>query len=76
MSMQPTGYNLPSFANVTVHNQFPYELQTQPVTTESALFWAQLGRGDVTRGTRNNCYEGFTGRLHEVMHHRPHQTEY
>ena len=76
MSIQPTGYNLPSFANVTVHNSFSYELQTQPVTTESALFWAKLGQGPVGRTIQTDCYEGFTGRLHEVMHHRPHQTEY
>ena len=75
MSTQPTGYNLPSFANVTVHNCFPYEMQSEPVTTESALFWATLAQYP-ERKVQNDAYEGFTGRLHEVMHHRPHQAEF
>jgi len=73
MSMQPTGYNLPTNANVTVHNCFPYEMQTQPINTASAKFWATLSQG---MGATNNAYEGFTGRLHEVMHHRSWQNEY
>ena len=76
MSLQPTGYNLPTFTNTQVHNHFPYEMQTAPLTTESCLFWAQLGEGPTSRSIKNNCYEGFTGRLHEVMHHRSHQQEY
>ena len=72
MSMQPTGYNLPTNANVTVHNDFPYWLQTQPVTTASAKFWAIMSQG---MGATDDAYEAFTGRLHEVMHHRAWQTE-
>ena len=76
MSLQPVGYNLPSFTNISVHNHFPYELQLQPVTTQSALFWAELGADDHCRSIKSDCYEGFTGRLHEIMHHRSYQSEY
>ena len=75
MTAQPTGYNLPTHANITVHNAFPYELQTTDTTTESALFWARLAAYP-DRSVQNNSYEGFTGRLHEVMHNRRHQPEY
>ena len=73
MSMQPIGYNLPSDSNVTVHNCFPYWIQTKSVTTASAKFWATLSQG---MGGTDDAYEGFTGRLHEVMHHRSWQAEY
>lgn len=75
MTKQPTGYNLPSFRNVTVHNPFPYRMQSESITTESALFWATLSQY-AARNVQNDAYEGFTGRLHEVMHHRAHQAEY
>ena len=75
MSLQPTGYNLPTNANVTVYNHFPYEMQSTPATTESALFWARRSKYP-DRKIQNDAYEGFTGRLHEIMHHRSHQDEY
>jgi len=74
MSMQPVGYNLPTHANVTVHNDFPYPLQLSDTAVESCKFWARLAAG--SHALSNDAYEGLTGRLHEVMHHRSHQAEY
>ena len=81
MSLQPTGYNLPSFANVTVHVPFTLANQLNGASHESLRSWlavADLNESldNPDRGIRNDCYQGITGRVHELMHHRPHQPEF
>ena len=78
MSLQPTGYNLPSFANVTVHNGFTLANQLNGASQDSLQSWlaiadlnASLDRPD--RTIANDCYEAVTGRVHELMHYRSHQ---
>ena len=82
MSLQPIGYNLPTFANVDAYVRFSPELQLGSIATDSALATVQtmqlareaspVVRNDVT----NSCYEMFTGRIHELMHYRAHQSEF
>ena len=82
MSKQPTGYNLPTFANVDAYIRFSRTLQLSSACTDSALATAQtmeLARSaspEIRSDVGNSCYEAFTGRIHELMHYRSHQAEF
>lgn len=77
MSMQPTGYNLPTFskapdASVRLSNTFG----TADWVTSSLKFWNIMGQNVDNRSTVSDSYEHSTAYLHHVIYHRPHQSEY
>ena len=81
MTMQPVGYNLPTFANITVHVPFTFANQLNGSAESSLQSWLATDElndslDNPDRGIRNNCYEATTGRVHEIMHHRSHQSEF
>lgn len=81
MSLQPTGYNLPSFANITVHNDFTLANQLNGASQASLQNWIAIAELNASldepdRTSANDCYEAITGRVHELMHYRSHQAEF